>query len=64
MLLACTAKLDRLTELPARTRPRVRDQSAPLDGCHQAIRGEHGQQTLRCVQVIVRGRNRDQEANP
>lgn len=49
--------------LPTHIRPRARDQSAPLDGCRRAIRGERGQQTLRCVQVIVRGRNRDQGAN-
>lgn len=63
MLLACTAMPCRLAELPARTRPKESVQSAPLDGCRWAIRGERGQQTLGCVQVIVRGRIRDQGAN-
>ena len=63
MLLAYTARLDRLAELPARTHSKESVQFTPLDGCHRAIRGERGQQILRCVQVIVRGRNRDQGAN-
>ena len=32
-------------------------------GYHQVIRGEHGPQTLGCVQVVGHGRIRDQGAN-